>query len=259
MGFTFNGQHSNDFGLYFKTNALPYIAEKRSESVEVQGVDGQHVFEDGYNNTQIEISCVVIGATVLSRRRQARDIAEWLADTGTLIFDYEKSIEYQVVKTTNNIYAAMNGSADEFTIIFECEPYQLQTFYNDGLTWGEAELAWGYADIPWGGYERTFEVTAGETIAVVNAGTYKALPVISLTGTAASVTIGDFTFTNLSGTVYIDCKNKVVYSLSGDTKVNEIADFSGEFPELDPGTNEFDISGTITSLTIEFDYKNTYL
>lgn len=259
MGFTFVNRHSADLGVYFKTDGIPYIPEKRSVSAEVQGRDGQYVFEDGYNNIQITLACVIIGARVLDRRKQARAVAAWLANTGTLIFDYEQDVEYQVVKVTNNISAAMNGSADEFTITFECEPYQQQTFYNDSLAWSEAAAAWGYADIPWSGYDRTFTVSAGETIDVENAGTYKALPVIILTGTAASVTIGGFTFTNLAGTVYIDCKNQVVYSLSGSAKVNRMADFSGDFPELAPGTNQFAISGTITSLTIEFDYKNTYL
>jgi phage-related protein len=59
--------------------------------------------------------------------------------------------------------------------------------------------------------------------------------------------------------VYIDCKDFVVYSQNGSTKTNRISDFSGEFPELVPGENQFPITGTITELTIEFDYKNTYL
>ena len=259
MGFKFNDQHSDDLGIYFTTEAIPYIAPKRSTVIEVQGRDGQYVFEDGFNNILITLTCVIIGSKVLERRKQARVAAAWLANTGILVFDYEPDIEYNVIKVTNDIQAAMVKAVDEFTITFECEPYQKQTFYNDSLTWGEASIAWGYANIPWGGYDRTFTVESGDSIDVVNAGTYKALPVIKLSGTAASVTIGPLTFTDLAGDVYIDCKNYVVYELSGSTKVNRISDFSGDFIEIDPGSNVLGISGTITSLTVEFDYKNTYL
>ena len=258
MGLTFNGQHSDDFGVYFKTTAIPYIAPKRSSSIEVQGRDGQYVFEDGYNNIIIDLSCVVIGAKVFNRRKQARLISAWLANTGALIFDYEKDIQYTVVKITNNIIAVMEGTADQFTISFECKPYQEQTFYNDELTWGEAATAWAYTSIPWAGFPREFTVSTGDTITVTNAGTYKALPVIKLTGTEASVTIVGFTFTNLAGDVYIDCKEKVVYEISGSTKVNRISDFTGDFPEIAPGENIFAVTGA-TDLVVEYDYKNTYL
>lgn len=259
MGFKFNELHSDDYGVYFKTETMPYIAPKRSEAVEVQGRDGQYVFEDGYDNIQIELACVIIGSKVLDRRKQARAAAAWLANTGILIFDYEQDMQYRVVKVTNDIASAMVGTADEFTIVFECEPYQEQSFYTDAIPWEDAAIAWKYANFPWEGYPRTFEVSAGSSIDVTNAGTYKALPVVVLTGVATTVTIGGFTFNNLNGTVYIDSKNMLVYSLSGSTKVNRLADFSGDFPVLDPGTNTLAISGTITSLTLEFDYKNTYL
>lgn len=275
MGITFNGRHSDEFGVPFRTVSIPIIPLKRQTKLGVQGRDGEYIFEDGYGNIEIELAGTIPGYEIIDRRKKARQIAAWLSATGKLIFDYEKDVEYQVVKVTNDIDASMFSRQykDEFTVIFECKPYQNQTFYNDSLTWDEAKIPWKYLDIPWEGYARTFEASSGQTIEVVNAGTYKALPIINLTGNATSITIqgfnyttpegiikeGSLTFNNLSGTVYIDCDNQVVYSLSGTTKVNKILDFDGDFPELLPGANQFEISGTITSLTIEFDYKNTYL
>ena len=242
---------------------MPFIASKRQTEVEVQGRDGVHVFEDGYNNIQIQLSCTITGDEILDRRKTARKIATWLAQTGILVFDYESDIQYHVTKITNGIDASPGGyklPIDEFDITFECEPYQNQTYYNDNLTLDEMDSAWKYTEIPWDGYDRTFVgIISGETLTIENVGTYKCLPIIKLVGTASSVTIGGFTFTTLSGTVYIDCKNQVVYSISGGSKVNKINNFSGNFPELKPGTNTFAVSGNITSLNVEFDYKNTYL
>lgn len=263
MGFTFNGKHSDELRIAVKTKSIPFIPSKRQTEIEVQGRDGVHIFEDGFNNIQVKVSCVITGETILDRRKTARQISSWLTSTGSLIFDYEPDVIYHVVKTINGIDATPGGyqlPMDEFDILFECKPYQKQTYYNDNLTFEDVDSAWKYANIPWNGYERTFtNVVHNQTITIVNAGTYKCLPIIKLTGTASTVTIGGFTFTNLSGTVYIDCENQIVYSLSGNTKTNKIKSFSGDFPELVPGNNNFLVTGTITSLTVEFDYKNTYL
>lgn len=261
MGFKFNDKHSDELGVCVQTRSMPYIAPKRQTIISVQGRDGQHVFEDGYDNIQIELACAIAGESILERRKRARAIAAWLANTGILVFDYEQDVEYKVVKSTNDIASTIVGREyrDDFTINFECEPYQRQTFYNDSRTWEAMSASWNYANNPWVGYDRIFLVSPNDLVTVVNAGTYKALPIITFTGTAASVTIGPLTFTNLAGTVYIDCKNEVIYSLSGDTKVNRIATSSGDFVILQPGINTFSILGDFTTLLIEFDYKNTYL
>jgi phage-related protein len=148
---------------------------------------------------------------------------------------------------------------DEFTIVFECQPYQQQTNYNDNLTWTGADMYWGSTNIPWNGLERIFTVVPGQTITVENAGTYKALPIIVLKGVASTVSFGGFTYANLNGTIYIDCENKHVCEIVNSKKINKIMNFSGEFPELAPGLNQFAITGTITNLIVEFNYKNTYL
>ena len=243
MGFKFNDKHSEDFKICVRTESIPYIAPKRQTVVEVFGRDGQYVFEDGYNNMLIELACSIVNEDLEERRATAYEISVWLAKTGKLIFDYEPTIEYQVVKVTNDVKGVSRGYAlpvDDFNVTFECKPYREQVAYNP------------IAD-------RIFYPSADETLEVPNNGTYKALPIISLTGSATTVTIGGFTFVNLDGTLYIDCKEQVVYSTSGPNKVNRIASFSGDFPELIPGVNSFLVSGTITTLRVEFIYKNTYL
>ena len=84
---------------------------------------------------------------------------------------------------------------------------------------------------------------------------------VVLRGKASDISFGGMTYINLDGTVYIDCKNQVVYSIDGTTKVNRLSNFSGEFIEIspEPDVNVFTVSGSITNLTIEFDYKNTFL
>lgn len=263
MGFKLNDVHSDTHGICVETVSLNGVASKRQKKVVVMGRDGEHVFEDGYNNCELVVRCSLYAETIAERRKKARDIMAWLSNTGTLVMDYEPDVEYDVISITNDIkvkFLGWNIPTETFEVSFECVPYQKSYYYNDELTWDDADIAWGLADIPWEGYERTFEsVSDGDTLEVYNLGTYTALPIIKLSGTASTVTVGTFTFTSLSGDIYVDCDSQVVYSLSGDTKVNEIATFSGEFLELASGNNEIAISGTITDLDIEFDFKNTYL
>lgn len=264
MGFTFNGKHTDDFGLCFTTKSMPYIPSKRQKTEEIQGRDGQYIFEDGYDNIQIDLACTIAGYEIMERRKRAREISAWLANTGKLVFDYEKDIEYQVVKSVCDISANIVGREyrDEFSISFECLPYQKQSYYNDSLTWDETSAGWAYDKMPWNaeGYNRKFEnIIPGLNVSIINDGTYKSLPTITVTGIASNLTFGSIRINDLNGTIYIDCDHKLVYSIDNGKKVNKMHTFSGDFITLLPGENKFQVNGSVTKLNLEFDYKNTYL
>lgn len=260
MGITYNGIHSDTFQIAVSIKSLPYLPKKRQTTIEVQGRDGGVVFEDSYDNINIELSCQIGGYEPSLRRSAARKIAAWLSATGgQLIFDYEPDKVYTVVAIVNDVSSSIDGWIENFTINFTCKPYQTSLIYNDELTWNDANFPWNDANFPWLGYSRIFtDVRNGDILSVGNAGTYKALPVVKLDGVAATVTIGSMTYSNLAGIIYIDCEEQVVYSISG-AKVNQILNFSGEFIEILPGVNNIIVSGSITSLNVEFDYKNTFI
>lgn len=261
MGFKFNNRHSRELGIGYTTESMPITPSKRQTEVTVQGRDGAYIFEDGYDNIQIQFLCSILGESIVERRKRAREIASWLSTTGTLIMDYEPDVEYKVIKVINDIQSTILAKEyrDTFNIVFVCEPYQSQTYYNDNLTWEDIDSPWDGVFLPWNGYERKFAVNSETTLIITNAGTYKALPIIILDGVATSIQIGSCSYTNLNGKVYIDCKNQVVYSIVTGSKINKISNFTGSFIELLPGDNIFSISGINLNLTIEFDYKNVYL
>jgi len=280
LGLLFNGIHSDFFNIAVRTTKIPYIPEKRQNTVTVQGRDGGYTFEDGYNNIKIPVSCSFTTATLIERRKTARAIATWLNTSvkpAILIFDYEPDIEYRVVKIINNIEGAFRGAlvpVDDFDIIFECEPYQQQTFFNDNITWDDMTFAWKYADIMWAGdYPRTFTggVNADINAAVTNLGTHDAdyIMKVSATGLVGALTIDLDNYlpyewmqlTHITDTVYIDSKEKEVYTIVAGVKVNKFQDFAsyGDFLKIRPGVNNFSIYGTLTTVTVEFIYKNTYL
>ncbi len=266
-GFKYRNIDSSTYHITVKTDNIPVIPAKRIVQEEVIGRDGSYIFEDKHSPKEIELTCELHGHLKYSERRYlVREITAWLDIPGELILNYEPDKKYQA-HLSEQTDLSMLAVYDVFTLVFVVQPIAKSIYENDGLTWGEAAIPWGYASIPWGGYQTVFQnITGDTTVDVTNAGTYDELPVIVLSGEAASITITDdagnsFTYTNLvSGTdIYIDCKNKLVYSISGSSKVNKRSYFTGDYIKLLPGTNSIDISGTITSVNIDFDYRNAYL
>jgi phage-related protein len=263
VGFKLNDIHSDSFkGLSVNTVKIPFIPEMTDTEVEVEGRDSVYIVQGKYKPIIIELDCQLYCESLFERRKIGRYIASWLNNKGMLILDSEPDIAYTVIKSISNLEIEPIGfelDVDEFSLKFVCYPHPTNNFYNDEVTWGELESLWGYTDITWGGGQRIFTVTNGSTVSLINSGTYKALPIVKMEGIAINVTIGDFTYTNLNGVVFIDSINQLVYSVENNVKVNKIQNFSGKFPEVNPGENVFPVSGSITNLTVEYDYKNTFI
>ena len=238
MGFTFNGQHSDVLDICVRTERVPYIAEKRSSTIVIPGRDGEYITEYGYENQELRFDCNIYG-TREDRRDRARQIGEWLSSTGTLVLDDEPDKQYQVVKTVNNIHSSYRDPqlpVEDFTLSFTCKPHAESVAL----------------------LEVSQSVSHGDEMVISNLGTYKSFPVIKMEGVASEVSVGEFTISDLDSTIFIDCDRQIVYEIVGGEKVNKISMFSGIFPALNPGDNTFPISGSITSLTVTFNYRYKY-
>ena len=239
MGVTIAGVHSDDHSIAVSIRTRPMIAEKRQVSDYVVGKDGKIHIEDGYNDGLIELECKIGDYDRAARQTQARGIAAWLDQTPPFVFkfDDEPDLEYVIVKTANNVVQMLEGYTDSFLVRLECKPFKRKNHKTPLQT-----------------------ITGADTIAVTNDGTKYANPVFTLTGTAATITIDTFTYTGLSSeTVYVDCERKLVYAVSGDTKINKIQNFSGTFTTIQPGSGSLSVSGSITSVDVTTDYWDTYL
>lgn len=260
-------KESSEFSLFVRTQNIPLLASNRKEHINVLGRDTPYDFEDGYNKKEIVLQCEIGDIFNYSERRTvARNIAEWLYEPGELILEYESDKVYQA-RLINQVDVEMLATYDVFELEFEVEAITKSNYDNDSITWETANIIWSGAKITWNmsDLETTFTgVTSGNELTINNLGTYEALPVIKLTGVASAATLTDddgnsFTYTGLNGDIYIDCDNRLVYSISGLNKVNERANFTGDYIKLLAGENTIDVIGTITTLDIEFIFRNTYL
>ena len=232
-GFTFRGKHSNEFtGLVVKTVNNPLLPLKRVQKINVMGRDGEYLFEDGYNNKILEFRCNLTKGTIKERRILAREIASWLSFSGDLILDNENDKTYRVVKTVSDVSLAIEQAWDEFTIIFETEPFQYS-----GL--------------------KIMSFDNPTSVVINNAGTYLAESIIEITGTGnVIITCGtqSFTLTGMTGKLNVDSKRMIVYT---DAKVNGISKHSGGFIRLSPGNNTFTVTGSVSNMTVKF--YDTYI
>lgn len=264
MGITINGIHSDTYDVAVRTISMPLVAEKKTKTTSVPGVNGDYVTESGYKNKFMELEFEVHDETLYGRMRKTRMLVAWIIARGKLSHDAEPHRQYTIVKSTNNINDKFNYESRtvKFTAIFELDPILEDSFDTEDVIWSEAHISWQDANFPWTGQPKTFDVSNGSEINVTNLGNYPSYPTIKLTGVADSISFGGITFTNLDGIVYIECnpKAEVAYELSGETKVNRYSDISGEFIALEPGDNNFTITGTITG-TVElfFDHRNAYI
>lgn len=233
MGFAFREKHTSEFkGLVVKTVNNPLLPSKRINRVNVMGHNGEYIFENGYNNKVLEFKCMMAKGTIKERRMRARDVALWLSGTGDLILDYEDDKTYKVVRTVSDVSLTVEQVVDEFSIIFEVEPFQYGSFQN-------------------------FSVDNPTTVVITNNGNIEADTLISVTGTGdVTITCGTKTcaLNGMTEKLNLDNKRMLVYT---DTLTNAISKHSGDFIKLTPGNNTLNITGSVSNLTVKF--YDTYI
>jgi len=232
IGFTFNNVHTSFFdGLIVKTLSKQIIAAKNKQEISVVDKDGLYIFEGAYENKKISYKCSLVDVDISSRTSKLRDITKWLSSIGELVLDYDPDIIYEVVKITNDVTVAINQIYDTFNIEFTVKPIQKSEV--------TSQKEW---------------MNPSGTIAIINAGNYKSLPVLEITGTG-DITIEcgskSFDYVGLDGTIFVDSYNYLVYSVEV-SKVNKLSNYSGDFIELLPGSNDLFITGTITNLKVNY-------
>lgn len=94
------------------------------------------------------------------------------------------------------------------------------------------------------------------TVKVVNEGNVKAETLLEVTATGNTVTIGAQSISGFTGTMYIDSKDMVAYTIVNGIKQNALQYVNGDvFLTLLPGENSVTTSGG----TVKISYRHTYL
>jgi len=248
-----------DFGYVLQTPGYQQIPTLRNSQKSVIGRNGNFTFRDGFNNKKIKVKLTAMDdPNIMVRRANARELNQELIKPGKLVLDYEKNIYYDA-NVFNGTTVKFNSSYDELDIEFTVDAIAFSRI-GGNLVWNTTDIPWQSIDISWNGDSFNYDVVPTDVIEVINRGNIESSPLITIDGvgdvTFTHTNGKTFTYTGLNGIINIDSRNMVVYD---DSLVNAIIDYSGDFIDLDVGTNSIAITGTFATLNINFAKKDFYI
>lgn len=227
--FVFNGRNSSEFGLCIEATPSLDRPERKHNVYKIPGRNGDIVeMLDAYNNINKTYEVWAANDYFNEVTQDYNAIAAWLYSVNgyaRLEDDFEPNIfrmGYFVgpmdVENLLNMYGRTK-------LTFNCRP---ERYFKDG--------------------EKTITVTNGSSI--TNKTNFTAKPLIKLTGSGnCTLRIGTHTMniTGLVDYIYIDCDTMEAYRQAAENKNNMI---SGDFPVIDPGTQQVYTTGTITDIKV---------
>ena len=232
--FIWNGTDCRSMGIV-QTSAAPIVrGEERVKHVTIPGRAGELTLTEGNDIFQSYIQTVTL--TVRGGFR-VREIQNWLKGAGEVTFSGEpdRKQKARVIGAVTLNKISKNMDAWQGEVQFYCEPFK-ELLINSTVTIS----------------------SSGATVR--NDGDVKSRPLITATASSTSMTItaggNTLTITGLtSSSVYkIDCEAGIVTDSTGAT--NLTANSSGNFPVLDPGSNEVTGSGWSS---LVFDRRERFL
>lgn len=122
--FSFDGTHSSDMGLFVRSVDRTLLPAKRVVQYVIPGKSGTYDVDNGYEKRPIvcEIGFVGDNRNRAALRIKARQVAQWLAGYGQLVFDDEPDKGYtaEVVSAVSVDEVAATGKA---SVTFSCQPF----------------------------------------------------------------------------------------------------------------------------------------
>lgn len=262
-GVAINNRVMADYQLKLLEFERPVTPPMSYEAIEVPHRDGAYYFQNNYTNTEIKVTLGIHGASAVQKQQVISSImAQWINGEGRLIFLDRPNLFYKAY-IFDSITQDLGDYWTELDITFNVSfaSYQLYGDLRDFFAADPDELETVDEYVNTSSFAN---ITATYNGSVTNEGNYKALPVIYFFGSADLInfTMGDtaFSFADLNGFVYVDCDNMIVYTIQNNQKVSLLTSFSGNFPQVNVGLNNFRISGNSLNLTeARIEFPSTFI
>jgi phage-related protein len=267
-GANIGGYTFASLGIKLLSSNIPILPETRQQEDEIPGLDGSLDLGTEYGPRQIELDVFVKAdsktelhsklaklASIFSPRRGIQPLVI-TPQTGKLFYvKFNGSLPLEKIGSMNGKFTIPLKAFDPFaySVNDTSEPLKLGQGYTlgQGLRLGEKYTV-----------EAKQPVT---TFSVYHAGTHEAKPLIRITGTAGGnlILTNDTTEEGLKvdlalqqgDVLEIDCKYQRI-KLNGS---NTFYAFSGVYPKLVEGGNNFTLTADNPNLNIEFIFRHTYL
>ena len=248
-GLTFNGVHSDSFGLIMKTVQRSAGAPVRQKEIVIPGRDGAFVFPyKKRDNKTHSVRFTYTAKSLTELRQKEREIGAWLSEQEAyLIFDDEPDIAY-LATAYNEIVPTEDSYTKTVDIEFVCQPY--------GFSVKEAKIenhiTSAYQDVI--EYQGTQEVEFGS-----QQGSFFVVEIEgSFTKIKVSINDVDVGFNDAISNekIVVDVANGTI-TKDGENIIDE-AIFTSFFI-LHPGENSFEVTGSDLDCDVRVIYKALYI
>lgn len=216
--FKFKDISSDDFGMII--NELPPVVkpQKKTETVEIDGFDGDITIDNGYAAYDKQVKVTFLKFPDIDR------LNNWLTGSGQLILSNEPD-KYYDAEIFKEIKLERNKAIYTATITFHVQPYKHQV--NGAM------------------------FTGIDSVTVINEGVEKCLPIIKITGSGdVEIKIENVTICSVNiddGFIVMDSEKQEAYK--GATLKNR--KMLGEFITLPTGYTTITTTGTVTAIEVE--------
>lgn len=216
-----DGKEPKEFGMcVYETPIIP-TPERDVVSVEIRGRNGTLNKKYGYNDIVLPITFNLLKREGI--KPTIRSVKPWLMEADRIEFLDDPGFYYRVIHGELEDVENNLGMYGYFTCQFRCMPFV-------------------YRDLP--------TVSFGTSGTIQYNGTVPGEPYIKITGTGSgslavnSVVVANFV--NVDGSIELDSESKQVFK-GTEPAGNKMI---GNFPVLQPGSNEITLSGGLTGFEI---------
>ena len=226
MGVIINNQNTKILGFALKGRPSIPSANKKIETIEVEGRDGSLTRFLGYEDLKFSLDFNILFQKDI--KQKLREIKGIIASASQLSFDDSPTFFYKIKQAQISDTETVIKSSGIFSVDFVAEPFE---------------------------FEQSSTTTYTSSATIVNRTTTTALPLIKVTGTGTVVLkvngIG-ITLTNLTNYIVLDSQIQEAYS-GLTTNMNQ--NMNGEFPIFTIGNNTINWTGTVTKIEITNNWR----
>ena len=227
MGVIINNQNTKTLGFALKGRPNIPSANKRYESTEVEGRDGNLTRFIGYEDLKFSLTFNVLFQSDI--KQKLREIKGVLAQAGTLSFDDSPNFYYKIKQAQISETESVIKASGVFSVDFVAEPFEYQ--------------------------KSTLTAYTTKPITLTNQTTTTALPVIKIYGTGTvvlNVNGTGITLTGLTSSIVLDSELQEAYT---GLTTNMNSNMNGNFPVLKIGSNTISWTGTVTKVEINPNWR----
>lgn len=262
---TFNGVDSKSFDLVMQSVNRQVFPATQDQYVNVPLKDGSYLFPNSLKDRTIAVDFTLVFDTLTDLRIKMRDIANWLNVKNRVKISFsDETDKYYMGKLSKQLDLSQTMRTGTLSVQFRCLPYAYAplTEYNENYKY-DSDLQYD-AGLIYPNPSGFNWVYGTQTSSCYNYSFVDAPFIVQIDGTVTNPTITNLTTgdslvlaTSISNqTLLIDSDRKII-TIDGENALNYLS--SGDFFDLQTGSNKFQFEGTNPNAAVTFQWVHQFM